>query len=130
MNPSLTQQLWNLCPNLYRHKDADISQSLIPFGFPGDGWYNIVHELSVQLEAILVRMPADEQPKYTAEQVKEKFGTLRFYMNCYTQEMYDLISEAEKKSATICEKCGAPGKLRKGGWILTLCDNCANGREA
>ena len=45
-------------------------------------------------------------------------------MTCGTEEMYDLIEEAETKSATICEDCGKPGKLRSGGWIRTLCDEC------
>ena len=67
-----------------------------------------------------------------ASQVKEKFGTLRFYMTSATSEMYDLVQEAEEKSATICENCGKPGKLRSGGWIRCLCDECCtkDGRDA
>jgi len=60
-----------------------------------------------------------------ASQVKEKFGTLRFYMTTGSNEMYNLIDEAEKESAKTCEFCGKPGKLRSGGWLLTLCDECA-----
>ena len=55
-------------------------------------------------------------------QVKEKFGTLRFYMHSATEEMYDLISKAEQKTETTCEVCGEEGKVRSGGWIVTLCD--------
>lgn len=64
-----------------------------------------------------------------ASQVKEKFGTLRFYLTSGTDEMYDLIHEAEAKSATTCEDCGTPGKRRGGGWILTLCDQCAKEQD-
>ena len=60
-----------------------------------------------------------------ASQVKEKFGTLHFYMTCATDEMWDIIHEAEQRSATICENCGKPGKIRRDGWWLTLCDECA-----
>lgn len=60
-----------------------------------------------------------------ASQVKEKFGTLSFYMSSATDEMYKLISEAERKSGETCEDCGAPGKRRGGGWIVTMCDSCA-----
>jgi len=60
-----------------------------------------------------------------ASQVKEKFGTLSFYMSSATDEMWDLISEAERKSGETCEDCGAPGRRRGGGWIVTLCDECA-----
>lgn len=59
-----------------------------------------------------------------ASQIKEKFGTLRFYMSSGTEEMWKLIHEAEEKSAHTCEDCGAPGKERNDGWIRTLCDEC------
>lgn len=61
-----------------------------------------------------------------ASQVKEKFGTLRFYLTCGTDEMYDAIRVAEEESARTCEECGMPGEQRGGGWILTLCDRCHN----
>lgn len=67
-----------------------------------------------------------------AVQVKEKFGTLSFYMSSGNDEIWNLIREAERKSAKTCEECGKPGKLRGGGWIKTLCDECAKeaGKEA
>lgn len=60
-----------------------------------------------------------------ALQVKEKFGSLRFYMTSNTDEIDDLIDKAEEKSYKTCEECGCPGKLRNGGWMTTLCDSCA-----
>lgn len=59
-----------------------------------------------------------------ASQVKEKYGTLRFYMTCETEEMSVLIGVAERKSAVTCETCGKPGKRNSYGWITTLCDDC------
>lgn len=60
-----------------------------------------------------------------ASQCKEKYGSLRFYLTCGTDEMFDLINEYEEKSSHICEDCGAPGKLRdEDYWILTQCDSC------
>lgn len=59
-----------------------------------------------------------------ATQVKEKFGSLRFYMSSAPDEAYDLIDEAEKKSHTICEMCGAPGERKRSAntrWISTRC---------
>lgn len=55
-------------------------------------------------------------------QVKEKFGGLRFYVAGGSDDLYDAIEEAESRSFTICECCGAPGELRKDGWWKTLCD--------
>lgn len=57
-----------------------------------------------------------------ASQVKEKYGTLRFYMSSANDKMYDMIEDAESKSAVTCEECGQPGELRGGGWLRTLCD--------
>lgn len=53
--------------------------------------------------------------------MKEKFGTLHFYMNMETEEMSRAIREAEGRSASACEVCGRPGTLRGGGWLKTLC---------
>lgn len=63
-----------------------------------------------------------------AEQVKEKFGTLRVYMTSTTDKMDKIIQEAEEKSAKTCENCGEKGKVRGGGWIKVLCDECENNR--
>jgi hypothetical protein len=63
-------------------------------------------------------------PHPRASQVKEKYGGLRFYMTSATDEMYDLISEAEHKSEEICEVCGNEGRPSGEGWITTLCNSC------
>jgi hypothetical protein len=64
-----------------------------------------------------------------ATQVKEKFGTLRFYYNGGDGVVRGIERMAESMSAVTCETCGAPGKSRSGGWIQTLCDTHAEGRE-
>ena len=64
-----------------------------------------------------------------AVQVKEKFGGLRFYTNGCDDAVYAMISMAESMSVRTCEVCGNPGKVRHGGWISTLCDEHAKGRE-
>jgi len=33
-----------------------------------------------------------------------------------------LIREAEAEAGRTCEDCGKPGKLRRGGWVRTLCN--------
>jgi hypothetical protein len=68
----------------------------------------------------LVRFP------YTgvvASQVKEKFGTLRFY-TMGNERIWTMVELAERASATTCEVCGEYGKVRYGGWIVTRCDAC------
>ena len=64
-----------------------------------------------------------------ASQVKEKFGTLRFYYSGGDDIVSGIERMAESMTAVTCETCGAPGKSRSGGWIQTLCDTHAEGRE-
>lgn len=83
----------------------------------GPGWRPLLERLLKKLDAL----------GWDGEvaQVKQKFGTLRFYIGAGSDEIYDAISEAERESAKTCEDCGEPGKLRtKRYWLETLCDDC------
>ena len=58
-------------------------------------------------------------------QMKEKFGSLRFYIEPSedTFKFYDIIGLAEEESSCICIECGEPGKPRSHhGWIRVVCD--------
>ncbi len=85
-------------------------------GTVGDGWLPILDRLAGDL--VLMGWDRD------LHQVKEKFGTLRFYIGAGTEEMEARIDQAEDESARTCERCGEPGELRRGGWQKTLCDRC------
>lgn len=61
-------------------------------------------------------------PQVIASQVKEKFGTLRFYYYGGDDYCRGVESMAESMSAVTCEVCGNTGKLRAQGWYRTLCD--------
>jgi len=58
----------------------------------------------------------------TADQVKEKFGGLRFYYSGGDDQVFGMVRMAESWAAHTCETCGERGSLRHGGWIRTLCD--------
>jgi hypothetical protein len=60
-------------------------------------------------------------PQVVAEQVKEKFGGLRFYYRGGDEYISGLAAMAESMSYVTCETCGNPGSPTKGGWITTLC---------
>lgn len=99
----------------------------------GDGWFDLIDELSAKLEAEIVRMKeagveGDELP--VAARVKEKFSMLRVDVESATEEMCTWIHEAEDRSRTICEDCGKPGKKRDDQyWLRTLCDSCSEERN-
>lgn len=81
----------------------------------GEGWYPLIKSLIEDL----IDLGWNKQ----VCQVKEKFGGLRWYINGGSEEMYDRITEAERKSYTICEVTGKPGEIRSDlGWYRTLCD--------
>jgi len=64
-------------------------------------------------------------PQVHVTQVKEKFGTLRFYYNGGDDTIDGMVYLAESLSGIICETCGNKGKRRGGGWVRTLCDEHA-----
>jgi hypothetical protein len=56
------------------------------------------------------------------EQIKEKFGGLRFYYQGSDGVVSGMVTMAEEWASHTCETCGNHGKRRSGGWIRTLCD--------
>jgi hypothetical protein len=64
----------------------------------------------------------DPDTGFAVDQVKEKFGTLRFYTNQGNSMIYKFIDLAAKLSAMTCEECGRTGKLgQHAGWYSTRC---------
>lgn len=62
---------------------------------------------------------------YSAVQVKEKFGTLRFYVSKHSEEIEGAIAKAAAKTEKTCEACSAEGIMRRG-----LCGSCEEVRQA
>lgn len=75
------------------------------------------------------RKVRDVCTQVTVDQVKEKFGTLRFYYTGGDDYISGLVSMAESMSGCTCEECGAPGKRLGGGWVTTLCKEHAEERS-
>jgi hypothetical protein len=95
------------------------------------GWYPLLVELDEKLRTLL--------PNYELNQVKEKFGGLRYYWEP-GEEIHDdqarrvelankLIHTAEARAAVTCELCGAAGRLHRtvppARRLKTLCLACA-----
>lgn len=59
----------------------------------------------------------------TIQQIKEKFGGLRFYYDGGDYQIDGMVTMAEVWSDRTCETCGNLGKRRNGGWVRTLCDH-------
>ena len=91
----------------------------------GPGWWPILESLCGQIQHHLdwKNKKSEVVPQVTIDQIKEKFGGLRFYYSGGDDAIDGMVSMAESWAAHSCETCGAPGERRDGGWIKTLCDH-------
>jgi hypothetical protein len=130
-----------LCANIQSHIDQSVKNNqwdlkynaMVTKALAGDiteleeyynGYYNADDRMKETLEQGLKNV-RPVIPQVVAEQVKEKFGTLRFYYRGGDDYISGLVSMAESMSAVTCEVCGDPGESRGNGWISTLCDKHA-----
>lgn len=62
----------------------------------------------------------------TVDQVKEKFGGLRFYYSGGDDIIHGMVWLAESMSYDICEICGSTENIGKTkGWIKVICEDCS-----
>lgn len=81
---------------------------------PPDGWDALVEKLVHDVIAV--------QPDIQIDQVKDKFGELRFYTGAITPEADKLVEAAELEAESTCMVCGKPGKqVVHRGWVSCLC---------
>jgi len=97
-----------------------------------EGWYPIIESLCQNIQSHIdfwnknhENHPVVEQ--VVVEQIKEKFGGLRFYYQGGDDTIHGMVRMAEAWSERTCEVCGNPGKKRGsgGGWVHTACDEHA-----
>lgn len=171
MNEQLDKQLCEKYPKIFKDRNAPMTQTCMCWGFPGDGWYNVIDTLCRAMtytystsceidEEDAKRLGVEpntygggparyffdiEPPQAVADQVKEKFGTLRFYyhleydpkivellktgkypklretMDRYNNYFDGMVHMAETMSEMTCEETGRPGEMHVGGgWYRVL----------
>jgi hypothetical protein len=171
MKTELQQKLFEKYPKIFADRTKPKTESCMFWGLEvGDGWYDLIDTLcqaltytystSVQVDEedgkrLGVKPYADsyyfcvEPPQVIATQVKEKYGTLRFYYReDYNEEIMSLIETgkypdlqriidrysdyingiihfAETASGRTCEETGQPGELHatggtRMGWLKTV----------
>jgi hypothetical protein len=82
---------------------------------------NMRKELEEFKENYLHKMEVEKRKLPKVVQVKEKFGTLRIYVDNRTDVADAVIDYAEAMSEVTCEKCGDAGKTYHMAWHKTLC---------
>ena len=145
MKKELQDKLFKKYPKIFRQKDLSMQETAMCWGIAcGDGWYDLIDELCGEIQnrvdnvnrnrkhklknrqPSLVPVPVEEFI-CEAVQVKEKWGSLRFYVYGGDDFTEGAISLAESMSHKICAKCGASRAAKaKRGWDHNECKNCKN----
>lgn len=108
MDKELQEKLQQRFPLLYRNMGKPDTGMVWGIAC-GNGWFDLLWRLSEDLEKL--------NPALVASQVKEKFGTLRFYLKqsdhgdkvldpeklIKDERVWGRIREVEDESATVCE---------------------------
>lgn len=138
MKDQLFEELAKRHPDLFQKSEVDYFEC-------GDGWYDILDILCGKLNypvhqcrsIIQHYINLNDQDKEAAEQaklvialdnlptmrqVKEKFGTLRFYADGVSDVQQAYITFAESMTGRVCQDCGNRGESRNDGWVRVLCD--------
>jgi hypothetical protein len=90
-----------------------------------DGWYQLIYDLCEAIENHYKLNNANIK-SIRIDQIKEKWGSLCFYIGNVIDGTYEIVHEYEKKSAHVCESCGAEATTKhRGSWLRTLCSACA-----
>ena len=124
MKQELDDLLCNRYPKIFRDRHASMYESCMCWGFEcGDGWFDIIDTICSQIQAYIDRENVEQ---VVATQVKEKFGTLRFYFDGGDVLTANIAQAGEETSSTTCEECGKFGILRttNPNWMRTHCDAC------
>jgi len=130
MNQELELQLVKKYPKILRDYKGDPMQTCMAWGVDTEsGWYELLDKCMEKIQYFCDICSKDgREVQVVANQVKEKYSTLRFYVSVYGANSIendivdDIISEAERKSSYTCEITGKHGEpCKKGGWYKTLC---------
>lgn len=108
-------------------KDYDFSYTELD-AMP-DGWRKAFGEqMCEEIQKLLEE--ADWVDKYRILQIKEKFGSLRWYDSAVPDSIKErldaIIKKYEDLSERTCFICGAPATKISTGWICPWCDECAS----
>lgn len=129
MNNENTKRIIDACPSLFidieqqcENMQNGIMFTPIVFGFEcGDGWADLLVELCQKINTHLKTLSKEHVDAIYALQVKEKYGTLRFYLSCYDDTIDKFIQDAQLKSSVTCEVCGNTGKVLGEHWLYCAC---------
>jgi len=93
-------------------------------------WNRVLFPLHIRWSWVCPKWKYEKKviPQVVAHQVKEKFGTLRFYYSGGDDEIRGMVDFAESLTYHICEDCGRfhNDVGQTPGWIHTVCPKCVS----
>ena len=132
MRQELDRLLCEKYPKMMVNRNKNMQETCMCWGFEcGNGWYNILNQLMGNIQHHIDWKNRKEEvvAQVTLDQVKEKFGTLRFYYSGGDDVIDGMVRMAEAMSGVTCEECSAPAQTHGPGWIRTICEPCETKRE-
>lgn len=104
--------------------DEDYDYSYTELDDMPDGWRKAFSEMMMEelREALVEENFLDG---FRILEIKEKWGELRFYTNCYNDKIERIIQKYTTLSRNICIHCGKPDTYMTGsGWYSPVCEEC------
>jgi len=129
MTEELQLKLVEKYPKILRDFRGDPMHTCMAWGFECDsGWYKLLDECMAKLQYFCDKVSTPDNEVYVnADQIKEKYGTLRFYYHVVGANsiendiIEDIVNQAERESGHTCELSGERGvPCKKWGWYKTL----------
>ena len=122
MRKELEEKLIKRFPTWFSVNDDARPSLAFPFRC-GDGWFETVWRLCVDLEPMVPKVEQERGESFKVLQVREKFGRLRFYVSHYADATNERIFQAVKEAFHTCEVCGQRGQqFDRGDWVRVRCD--------
>lgn len=121
--PFLLPTYWNRDSMQYK-VDEDYTYTYTELDAMPDGWRKAFGEMMCEeiYDALVKCGGLDD---YRIEQIKEKFGRLRWYDYPSYKEVSEIIDKYSVLSENICIACGKPDvPLTNNGWLSPFCKKC------
>lgn len=94
-----------------------------------DGWKKLYQPIIDYLKEY--NKDKEEKDRIEIHQIKEKFGSIRIYLSSYTDELRQMIDDAEEQSYYTCEICGKyiTKPIVEHHWMYPMCKKCFEGMK-
>lgn len=118
---------WLIMRNVWNDEVIDSDDDTIELDLMPKGWrYAFGDEMCEEIDKVLKK--ANYQNDYRILEIKEKYGSLRWYTNSIPEKIFKehdkIIQKYEKLSEHTCIICGENGKMTNHGWLMPLCKDC------